>query len=205
MAAAAWGQKAELHEKNVTNIKTDISETITVLIFLKKQYAEKEFFEAALKHPRKVIQNLPKEMSVEDCIIGSPENVRPVQDYVKDKLVENGAVRAWVTVKARSIEYKKLCNKSGTKGIFVKTPKSAEEPIVQFPNETLLADALQQGTKLKEAYRGLVTTRKGLAMRTTKEKLSEVRAAVDPENKVYAGVENLNPTCTWTMAAVPKT
>ena len=75
---------------------------------------------------------------------------------------------------------------------------------MQFPNETLLADALKQGVKLKEAYKGLVTTRKGLAMRTAKEQLKEVRAAIDPENKFYAGVENLNPTCTWTMAAVPK-
>ena len=41
-------------------------------------------------------------------------------------------------------------------------------------------------------------------MRTTEDKLNEVRAAVDPENNFYAGVENLNPTCTWTMAAVPK-
>ena len=53
-------KKVEMIEKNVINIKTDISETITVPIFLKKQYAEKEYFEAALKIPEKSYSKLVK-------------------------------------------------------------------------------------------------------------------------------------------------
>lgn len=46
-------------------------------------------------------------------------------------------------------------NKTKQKGLVVKTPRNPEEPIIQFPNETPLTDALQQGQKMKEGYRGL--------------------------------------------------
>ena len=175
-------EKAVLNEPSLIKVKTDIPDTTTVPIFLKKQYAEKEVFAAALKNPRKIIQHMIKELNIEECVIGAPEGVRPVQDYVNDRLEENGAIRAWIIVKAKGNDYIKLCKKTGVKGLFVRTPKNSEEPIVQFPSETLFADALKQGAKMKEGYRGIVTTRKGLAMRTIVEKLKEVREAISPDN-----------------------
>ena len=46
-------EMAILNEPSLIKVKTDIPETTTVPIFLKKQYAEKELFVAALKNPRK--------------------------------------------------------------------------------------------------------------------------------------------------------
>ena len=79
-------EMATLNETSLIKVKTDIPETTTVPIFLKKQYAEKELFVAALKNPRKIIQNMINELNIEECVVGAPEGVRPVQDYVNDKL-----------------------------------------------------------------------------------------------------------------------
>ena len=98
------------------------------------------------------------------------------KEYVNGKLEEKGGIRANIVVKTGS-DASVIEATSGKYGAFVRTFENEEnkKPVVILDNLKLqdvrnLAKQLDQKT-----FRGIVTTRRGLAIRVTRDGLAEAR------------------------------
>ena len=163
-----------------------------MLAFLKKEYADEKFFKKVLENPRAKMMELAKELGFTEHLVGSPSSIWPVKDYVNNKLEEKAAIKMKLLVKAGK-HAEMVKSKSGEYGLFIKSfNDNPEEVVVPFEPKTKLEDARSQGKALGgDIYRGIVTTKKGLAVRVVRKGLATARLAIAPGDERFKGNEGV--------------